>query len=95
MTESPEQRVAQAKRLVLALKFRTVFLLNPVGRDVLAYLEAKFAKGPDLSGTQDAMLLSYLRSAQREVLDEVHRQIQIAESGDPIETPEASTGEHS
>jgi hypothetical protein len=82
-----------ADRLARAAKYRVVFSLNVTGREVLADLEKQFAKAPDLSGTQEAMLKSYLRSAQRAMLDHIHMQIHIAEQGDPLDIPEATTGE--
>lgn len=88
-------REAQKQRLDRAARYREVFLLNASGREVLLDLEKQFAKAPDLSGTQEAMLKSYLRSAQRAMLDHIHLQIQIADqNGETRETPEASTGEN-
>ena len=93
MTDRAARPPADEARARSASLYREVFAVNASGRAVLTLLEKRFAKAPDLSGTADAMLLSYVRSAQREVLDWIHTQIQIAERDNPPNTPEALTGE--
>lgn len=74
-----------------AALYREVFAINVNGRAVLALLEKKYALPPDLSGTPQAMQVTYLRAAQRDMLDHIHTQIAIAEQLDPPDTPEAIT----
>lgn len=85
---SSDKPADDAQRQRNAELFRQAFSVSPAGRAVLVLLEKRFAKPPLLTGTQEAVLLTYVRAAQREVLDWIHTQIAIAES-DNKDTPQA------
>lgn len=78
--------MTQPDPLALAALYRDIFETDVRGRQVFEHLSRLFAKPPDLSGTQDALLVSYVRAAQREVLDHILRQIARA-NGEPTTEP--------
>lgn len=72
-----------------ALLYRDVFEVSKLGALVLEDLHVRFCRIPDLSGTQEALLRTYVQAAQREVIEHIVRQINRAN-----EAPDPDPGEN-
>lgn len=81
---------ARAERAQMAEAYRQVFEVNVTGQRVFLHLSKMFAKPPDLTGGPDALLVTYVRAAQREVLDHILRQIDVANGKPTTEPPLAA-----
>lgn len=75
----------------IAESYRQAFEVNAEGRRVFEHLSKLFAKPPDLSGGADALLVTYGRACQREVLDHILRMVARANGEQATDPPLAET----